>query len=85
MAWLRKFWPSSLYGQLLAVVALALLLAQAANTRFAGVQCKARAVIEASSMLVARVSNQIERQSVDGISMFRILSMVAGVVRQFLL
>jgi signal transduction histidine kinase len=59
---LRKFWPSSLYGQLLLVTALALLLAQAVNTAMLVAGARARAEVEASSMLVARMSSQIERQ-----------------------
>jgi signal transduction histidine kinase len=64
---LRKLWPSSLYGQLLLVTAVALLFAQAANTAMLVAGAQARAGVEASSMLVARLSNQIERQrQIDG-------------------
>ncbi len=66
MEWLRKIWPSSLYGQLLWVVALALLAAQAANTALLIASTKARAEVEASSMLVARVASQFERQRING-------------------
>jgi signal transduction histidine kinase len=58
---MRRFWPSSLYGQILAVAALAMLLAQVVNTTLLVVATNARATIEASSMLVARVANQVER------------------------
>jgi hypothetical protein len=59
---MRKFWPSSLYGQILAVAALALLLAQAVNTTLLVIATNGRATVEASSMLVARIANQVERQ-----------------------
>jgi signal transduction histidine kinase len=62
MAMLRKLWPASLYGQLLMAVALALLVAQAANSALLFGAAKARAVVEASSMLTARVGNHLERQ-----------------------
>jgi signal transduction histidine kinase len=64
MRLLHKLWPSSLYGQILLVTAIALLLAQAANTALLFTAAKARSAVEASSMLVARVSTQIERQRV---------------------
>ncbi len=59
---LHKLWPSSLYGQILMVAAAALLLAQGINTALLVVANDARATVEASSMLVARVANQVERQ-----------------------
>jgi signal transduction histidine kinase len=62
---LRKLWPTSLYGQILLVTAVALFFAQAASTALLFTGAKARFVVEASSMLVARVSNQIERQRVS--------------------
>jgi signal transduction histidine kinase len=62
---LRTLWPSSLYGQLLLVVALALLVAQAANTALLVASAQAGAQVEATSMLIARVSNQFERQRLN--------------------
>jgi signal transduction histidine kinase len=59
---LHKLWPSSLYGQILMVAASALLLAQGINTALLIAANDARATVEASSMLVARVANQVERQ-----------------------
>lgn len=59
---LHKLWPSSLYGQILMVAAAALLLAQGINTSLLIVANNARATVEASSMLVARVANQVDRQ-----------------------
>lgn len=59
---MRRLWPSSLYGQILMVAALALLLAQAANTTLIFFANNARATVEASSMLVARVANQVDRE-----------------------
>jgi signal transduction histidine kinase len=59
---LRRLWPSSLYGQILMVAAVAMLLAQGINTALLIVANNARATVEASSMLVARVANQVERQ-----------------------
>lgn len=59
---LNRFWPSSLYGQILFVAAVAMLLAQVINTTLLVVANNARATVEASSMLVARVANQVERQ-----------------------
>ena len=58
---LNRFWPSSLYGQILFVAAVAMLLAQVINTTLLIVANNARATVEASSMLVARVANQVER------------------------
>lgn len=57
-----KLWPSSLFGQLMLVVALALLVAQIFNTVMLIQGAKARAELEASSMLVARLANQVERR-----------------------
>ena len=59
---LNKLWPKSLYGQILAVAAAAMLLAQIINTALLIAANNARATVEASSMLVARVANQVERQ-----------------------
>ena len=59
---LRRLWPSSLYGQILMVAATALLLAQGINTALLISANNARATVEASSMLVARVANQVERE-----------------------
>jgi signal transduction histidine kinase len=62
MRLIQKLWPSSLIGQLLLVAAIALLLAQAANTAMLVAGTRAQAALEASSILVARVANQIERR-----------------------
>lgn len=62
---MRRLWPSSLYGQILAVAALAMLLAQGINTTLLVFANNARATVEASSMLVARVANQVERRRFD--------------------
>ena len=59
---IRRLWPKSLYGQILLVAASALLVAQAINTGLLVMANQARATVEASSMLVARVANQVERQ-----------------------
>jgi signal transduction histidine kinase len=59
---MRRLWPKSLYGQILAVAALAMFLAQSVNTAMLIFGAKARATVESASMLVGRVSNQIERQ-----------------------
>jgi signal transduction histidine kinase len=59
---MQRLWPKSLYGQILLVAALALLLAQLVNTTLLVLATNARAAVESSSMLVARVANQIERQ-----------------------
>ncbi len=59
---LNRFWPSSLYGQILFVAAVAMLVAQGINTTLLVVANNARATVEASSMLVARVANQVERE-----------------------
>lgn len=59
---LHKLWPSSLYGQILMVAASAMLLAQGINTGLLIAANNARATVEASSMLVARVANQVERE-----------------------
>ena len=59
---LHKLWPKSLYGQILMVAASAMLLAQGINTALLIAANNARATLEASSMLVARVANQVERQ-----------------------
>ena len=59
---LRQLWPRSLYGQILMVAASAMLLAQGINTALLIAANNARATVEASSMLVARVANQVERE-----------------------
>lgn len=56
-----KFWPQSLYGQILLVAALALLLAQGINAAMLLSGERVRAVIEASTMVVGRVASQGER------------------------
>jgi signal transduction histidine kinase len=59
---IHKLWPKSLYGQILLVAASAMLLAQGINTGLLVMANHARATVEASSMLVARVANQVDRQ-----------------------
>jgi signal transduction histidine kinase len=59
---IRRLWPKSLYGQILLVAAVAMLVAQIINTSLLVVATNARATVEASSMLVARVANQVDRQ-----------------------
>jgi signal transduction histidine kinase len=59
MGWFR---PASLYGQILLVAAFAMLLAQGINTTLLVLANDGRATVEASSMLVARVANQVERR-----------------------
>jgi signal transduction histidine kinase len=61
---MQRLWPSSLYGQILLVAAAAMLLAQLVNTTMLVLATNARATVEASSMLVARVANQVERQRI---------------------
>jgi signal transduction histidine kinase len=65
---LGKLWPSSLFGQLMLVVALALLVAQSVNTVMLIHGAQARAELEASSMLVARLANQVERRRLSDAS-----------------
>jgi signal transduction histidine kinase len=59
---MRRLWPTSLYGQILLVAAVAMLLAQIINTTLLVLANEGRATVEASSMLVARVANQVERR-----------------------
>jgi hypothetical protein len=64
---MTKFWPfrlfpKSLYGQILLVAASALLLAQGINAALLLAGTRSRAVTEATTMVVSRVANQIERQ-----------------------
>lgn len=54
-------WPRSLYGQILLVVAAALLVAQGINAALLLSGARIRAVVEASTMVVGRVVNQVER------------------------
>lgn len=54
--------PKSLYGQILLVAASALLLAQGINAALLLAGTRNRAVTEATTMVVTRVANQIERQ-----------------------
>jgi signal transduction histidine kinase len=57
-----RLWPTSLYGQILFVVAVALFVAQSFNAYMLFAGSRGRAIVEASTMLVNRVSSQIERQ-----------------------
>lgn len=59
-------WPRSLYGQILLVAGSALLLAQCVNATMLLSGVRARALAEASVMVVSRVANQLERG--EGIS-----------------
>jgi hypothetical protein len=58
---IHKLWPKSLYGQILLVAASALLLAQGINAALLLAGSRVRAVVEASTMVVGRVVNQVER------------------------
>lgn len=60
-------WPRSLYGQILLVVALALLLAQSINAYMLLSGSRNRAVVETATMVVGRTVNQIERRLERGI------------------
>ncbi|MEP7350063.1 MAG: HAMP domain-containing sensor histidine kinase [Sphingorhabdus sp.] len=62
----RYFWPKSLYGQILLVVALALLAAQSINAFLLLSGARNRAIIETATMVVGRVVNQIERRRDHG-------------------
>lgn len=55
-------WPRSLYGQILLVAALALALAQGINAAMLLAGARSRAVAEASTQVVGRVVNHLERQ-----------------------
>ena len=57
-----RLWPKSLYGQILLVVASALLVAQGINAAMLLAGTRNRAVAEATAFVVSRVANQIERQ-----------------------
>lgn len=61
-----RFWPKSLYGQILLVAASALLVAQSVNAVLLLSSVRSRAVAETSVMVVGRVASQLERQGVDG-------------------
>ncbi len=54
-------WPKSLYRQILLVVALALLAAQAVNAYLLIAGARSRFDTEAAAMLITRVANQAER------------------------
>lgn len=60
-------WPRSLYGQIVLVVALALLVAQSINAYMLLSGSRNRAVVEAATMVVGRTVNQIERRLERGI------------------
>lgn len=57
-----RFWPRSLYGQILLVAASALLIAQSVNAAMLLSAVRARAVGETSVMVVGRVASHIERR-----------------------
>ncbi len=61
MGWALKFWPKSLYRQILLVAALALLVAQAFNAYMLLAGSRSRADAEAAATLISRVSNHTER------------------------
>lgn len=63
---LRKFWPQSLYAQLLMVAALALLVAQIANGYFLLNGLRGRAQLESSTMLISSYINRAERAARRG-------------------
>ncbi len=58
--------PKSLYGQILLVAASALLLAQGINAALLLAGTRNRAVTEATTMVVTRIANQLERQQERG-------------------
>lgn len=64
---IRRLWPSSLYGQILLVTAVALLVAQGINAALLLSGSRVRAVVEASTMVVGRVVNQVERSREFGL------------------
>ncbi len=61
-----RIFPKSLYGQILLVAASALLFAQGVNAALLLAGTRSRAVTEATTMMVSRVANQIERQQERG-------------------
>ena len=61
-----RFWPGSLYGQILLIAGSALLLAQCVNAAMLLSGARTRAVAEASVMVVSRVANQLERSELLG-------------------
>jgi signal transduction histidine kinase len=63
---IHRLWPRSLYGQILLVAALTLFLAQGVNAALLLSSTRSRAVAEATTMVVTRVANQIERQQERG-------------------
>jgi signal transduction histidine kinase len=67
MAWASRFWPRSLYGQILLVTASALLIAQSINAALLLFGVRNRAVSETAAMVVSRVANQVERLEATGI------------------
>ncbi len=67
--WGRYIWPRSLYGQILLVVALALLVAQSINAFMLLSGSRNRAVVETATMVVGRVVNQIERRRERGMAL----------------
>lgn len=58
---LPALWPRSLYGQILLVVASALLLAQGINAALLLSGARIRATVEASTLVVGKVVSQVER------------------------
>ena len=64
---LLRFWPRSLYGQILLVAASALLVAQSVNAAMLLSAVRTRAVAETSVMLVGRVASHIERRGFESI------------------
>jgi signal transduction histidine kinase len=61
-----RIWPKSLYGQILLVAASALLVAQIVNAALLLAGTRGRAITEATTMVVTRVANQLERQQERG-------------------
>ncbi len=58
----QKFWPKSLYAQILLAAALALFVAQTFNAVMLLTAQRNRAFVEAATMLLGRVNNHAERQ-----------------------
>ncbi len=63
-----KFWPKSLYGQILLVAALALFVAQAFSAAMLFSGTRGRSIAETSTIIVTRVANHIEREEATGVA-----------------
>lgn len=63
-----RFWPQSLYGQILLVTALVLLVAQGISAAMLLSGARSRSIAETSAMIVTRVGNHVEREQTSGIA-----------------